>query len=722
VRQRSTSRGVLEQSGAADEGAERLARLVAKAPDDEDLVRQLLILARAAERHDLALPALQETALEARRPEDVVRAELDLAEALAATGARDGALAALARAESALGEEENLGARVTLARRRAALGELDAALATLERGAEVSASAQPLLELARLARELGRDPIALDALGRAEERATGSELLELAAERLQREERAEAELVLRTALVDPDVRTQAMHELAGLLLDGNSEEPKNAARRTEARALLREHAVQTRANVRSTSLDRLVRSYDKTSRADALRDELRRAQEDPADPLAHQIAARILASLDRHDEAAAAFASAIEQDEGDVELRVLRARSLVRTRTPTALDEALNELAAATALAPGRRSDLLLERARILAGTRRVVEAKGALLELEAAARRSPELLMRAAAERSRIADHQGAAATLRRARRLAPDDVDILRALARAEVALGNRDEAGQCLLDACAYVEGAAAREQMLREIEVAIGKDTDREIFLNRLVMRVRENRFDREAIEHALWLLPRARRFGDVSALGELLMQRDPNDPRALTARSIGRTATKDVVGALEDVHARIARGETPDEVIASLASTLQFSDDRTLAADFGRLAQNAAALMPLINSPGHDGLCAAFLRGHFSEHGLRDEALVPEVERVQHLLGEDGIALALLLKVEELAGPTVVRTHRIGRLHHRLGQIDSSLERGEQLVALGAPRLLVESYVRNLGLTEQWEARHGKANAATPGGG
>ncbi len=717
----------LQRVGRSDEAVERLVALAARRPNDRALADQVVELARAAGRMERVVPLLEARLqhAEASGPSATARAALDLADALAAAELAAGAHRALDRAEQTAEGADDLGLLLTVAHRRAALGDRARARATLERAAELAPTdTQALLELALHAERDGDPSAQRSALNRAEQRARGEDRIAVADAWRRAGEHDAAEAALVAALADPAARAAAL----AALVDQHTEaaaattSPSEAeAERRRARTLAATWASEARGVARDGALDALLATFAARAERLALAEALAQEASEPGGPYAELRAAlgpvalalleaRVATGLERHSAAAAAFARASAAEPDDLALRRAHIRALGRAGDTTA---ALAAIEALLSRAPEQRSELLLERARLEVEQRQFSAARATLAEVSALARRSAETLREVAGRLHLIGDAAGAVLALQRCLRLEPGDLRTARLLAQFERELGRNADAVRRLMSIWSAKTDAAERVSILRDLEQTLGVGELRDRFLAELVERVQRNVYDRAALELALALLPRARRFDAIETLAERLLERAPEDARGLAARSIARTAQGRQAEALADVGTRLARKEAPLAVFASLGDAQRAGNDEALCSELGALAarhlddDQLAQAAREIDRPGYEGLTVAFLRGALpADQPLGDNCLTL-LDTLHNHLGPPDFALRVLTSLEARDGATVVRAHRIGKLCHALGDRAGCLARGRQLLELGAPRRMVEGFYTSAGLGAEW---------------
>jgi predicted Zn-dependent protease len=717
----------LERTGRGAEAAALLAELAAARPNDQELAERFVSAARAADRLDLALDVLQRRAAATPSGPGAARLQLELAEALTETGALDGARLALQRAASTAQAASDSGSLLTVAHRYAVLGDRTAAYATLESAAALDpTSPTALLELAALAHQID-DPASralhADALERASTRASGNDRVGVAEVWLERGDMARGVALLEAALDDPSTRPFALERLArhyAALADASPDappdavpaagstparDPESAVQLTRARELWMTLACEAHGIARVSALEAYLATYSSEAGRRALLSRVR-AGEIPNEAVTALLAASLSTRLDQHGDAAAEYARVIALEPENLAAREARVRALGRAKD---IAGALQELDELLLRDPRRRTELLLERAKLLIDARRVNDAHDTLAQVAAAARRSPDALREVSALYRATGNLQPAARTLARALRLDPTDTRMARQLAQLEAQLGRRTEACERFAATWAMTDDPGEQAGLLRELEQTLGAGPQRDEYFDTLFQRVRDNRYDRASLELALALLPRARRFSDVGAIAELVLERAPDDPRGLAARSIARAAAADVPGTLADVQQRIARGEGIDEVLMSLLAALRASDDGALAEALGALAIDIDPLATALLTPGYDRLTVRFLRGHVAQKGFEANGVLDRLAQLDGALDPPEFALEVYHALEARDGVTIVRVHRMGKLQYKLGDRDGCLARGKQLIELGAPGRMVESYFTSSDLRAEYEA-------------
>jgi tetratricopeptide (TPR) repeat protein len=717
----------LERTGHGAEAAALLAELAATRPNDQELAERFVSAARAADRLDLALDVLQRRAAATPTGPGAARLQLELAEALTETGALDGARLALQRAASTAQAASDSGSLLTVAHRYAVLGDRAAAYATLESAAALDpTSPTALLELAALAHQIDDQAsraLHADALERASTRASGSDRVGVAEVWLERGDMARGVALLEAALDDPSTRPFALERLArhyAALADASPDappdavpaagstparDPESAVQLTRARELWMTLACEAHGIARVSALEAYLATYSSEAGRRALLSRVR-AGEIPNEAVTALLAASLSTRLDQHADAAAEYARVIALEPENLAAREARVRALGRAKD---IAGALQELDELLLRDPRRRTELLLERAKLLIDARRVNDAHDALAQVAAAARRSPDALREVSALYRATGNLQPAARTLARALRLDPTDTRMARQLAQLEAQLGRRTEACERFATTWAMTDDPGEQAGLLRELEQTLGTGPQRDEYFDTLVQRVRDNRYDRASLELALALLPRARRFSDVGAIAELVLLRAPDDPRGLAARSIARAAAADVPGTLADVQQRVARGEGIDEVLMSLLAALRASDDGALAEALGALAVDIDPLATALLTPGYDRLTVRFLRGHVAQKGFEANGVLDRLAQLDGALDPPEFALEVYHALEARDGVTIVRVHRMGKLQYKLGDRDGCLARGKQLIELGAPGRMVESYFTSSDLRAEYEA-------------
>ncbi|MEZ6016730.1 MAG: hypothetical protein R3F49_16550 [Planctomycetota bacterium] len=685
----------LERSGRGVEATQLLAQLAGDAPRDRELAERLIAAARASERLDLALDALQRRADERQSGPDAIRAQLDLAEALTVAGAADGARLALSRAEASAVANEDTGALMTIAQRRAAANDLAGARATLESAATVApTSIAALLELATLAEQQGDRAAYSAALDRAAARADGPALIDLAQRWLSSDDPGRAEGLLQRALELPSARRPALELLA-----------QRAGERAEverARALWWTLARESSGQVRARALDAVARSLDPS----LLQAWLAEGTSSDEPLLRALVEGRVLTTADEHGRAAAALAQAASLDPRDLTLQADHARALTNAGR---LSEALEVYAMLARAQPRQRAEHLLSCAKLQSELRRRDDAAATLRRTAALARNAPDVLRQVAARYQAIGDEREACNVLARVLRLDAGDTRTVRTLARLEVRLGRREPACARLAEAWERATDTQERAALLVELVHALGSGPERDTFLNTLVMRVREDRFDPAAVGLALELLPRTKRFHDLAALSAILLARDPDDPRGAAARLVSAVATGDRAYALSGIDARIARGDAPDDVIAGLLDALRAAQDLDLARELGARADDAAALARALRASPADVLHLQFLRGYVDAHGLEEDSVLTALGDSESALEPPEFALRVLLALEARDGTTIVRNHRVGKLYWTLGDRANCLARGARLFELDAPLRMIEGYFKSSQLEDEFEA-------------
>jgi len=709
-----------ERTNRGAEAAVLLAELASARPNDQELAERFVSAARAAGRFDLALELLQRRATATSAGPGAARLQLELAEALTATGADDGARLALQRAASAAQAASDTGVLLTVAHRYAVLGDRPAAYTTLEAAATLDpTSPTALLELAALAHQVDDRALHDAALERAAARAVGSDRVDVAEVWLERGDTARGVALLEASLVDAAARPAALQRLAqhwaslaNVPRDAPAgtnappvDSPERAAHLARARELWTTFACESRGIARDSALTAYLSTFPTEAERRALLTAVS-AGAIPNEAVSALLAASLSTRLDGHADAAQAFARVIALEPENLAAREARVRALGRAKDTAGALQALDELLRRD---PRRRTELLLERAKLLIDARRVNDSHDALARAAAAARHSPDALREVAALYRATGNLQPAARALARALRLDPTDARMARQLAQLEAQLGRRAEACERFAAAWALTDDPGEQTGILRDLEQALGTGPERDKYLDTLVQRVRANRYDRGSLELALALLPRTRRFREIGEIAELVLQRAPDDPRGLEARSIARAAAADVPGTLADIDLRVARGEGIDTVLTRLLAPLRASDDGALAEALGALAVDIDALVAALLAPGYDRLTVRFLRGHVARNGFSAQGLLDRLAQLDSALDPPEFALEVHRALEERDGATIVRVHRIGKLQHKLGERDGCLARGKQLLELGASGRMVESYFTSSGLRAEWDA-------------
>jgi len=283
-------------------------------------------------------------------------------------------------------------------------------------------------------------------------------------------------------------------------------------------------------------------------------------------------------------------------------------------------------------------------------------------------------LLLNVATRRVALGDLDGAEATLARAVRLAPADTAPWYDL--AQLAATRGDDAAH---DAALARVGELARGQ--EQIGLA-----------QRWLARGREA--EAEAVLRAALSEPEAR-IAALAALADHLLQRaaDPAHSQPADAgAAIVPAAPNAPSAALE------AGVESPDAAARRSRDLAEARDHlRSLCAESRGVARADAI----------ETLARTYETKDERERAiLLDEALA-ELQRVERELAQPEFKLDVMQRVEARHGASIVLTHKIGRIHARLGQRAEAVARGKQLHALGAPELMIETYFTDCECKEEY---------------
>jgi len=696
--------GALVAAGELDEAAEVLSSAVADYPQDLELARRRIDLARLAE-DDTALVAELQRAVDLGRGDRELRFEL--AQAFLRQGRESQARLQWARLREAAPADAELCARI--GRAWAAAGHEEEARSALEQAARLDpTSISRHLELAQHHLGQGRADEALEVLQAADATAVSTVGdLELLADfhegRLDRERAADA-LERAVTLEDPArIDGRRLMRLGRL-----SRKIGRTARAAEVFRTLID--LERDTTLRGDAVKEYVSLVPRgEARVRVLREEEAAIAEGADFPAPYLIVSELRQRAGDRTGAQGVLAEWLLRRPDDLDARLDLARSL---EVDDQLDLALEQVLELLERFPRRRRATLLRCVRLYEELGRVEDALSALGEVARGAADNPAALRDAAAGYRRLGRREEAVEQLERALRIDADHLASRRELAALRWELGDLSGARADLERAYA-VATFELRPELAQELHEILGNAQNLRAACDTLEARAAANPYDTTSATLAaeLHLLEGNPR----KALTALAPREAANslDPYLLTLRARVHHRARDFQSAVADLEVLLRlEGADHAAVLKTLVGVLLDADRRARALEVARQMDDpreAAKLLARrgLKLEGAELLTEALDLQTVGVEGWRELGL---------LLDQAGFVTraAAALETYLQAVPndlTVLR--RLGDLRFELEDIAGVLEVGHRLVMEDSGGQGLESWFKTKGLLQDYMRMRGE---------
>lgn len=582
-----------------------------------------------------------------------------------------------------------------LARTWMEIGDGAAGLDVLDQAIAAGAGSGLVLERAQLAAEQGDVEGALAGLAAAQPSGR-DDLMAFAGLHAELGDAAGARRCLEQAIEEDPEDTDPYAALADLLV----EEGDIDGARTAVRAAVNV-APQRELDALLNRLARLLRAdEDRAGWCDRERALLEAAPEDPLPLL-------VLATLQKRGSAGLAlesYASYVEAVPNDQD--ALRAWARLLT-TEQQHQKALEVLGRLEAYGPAARQAALFDSLDILKTMRSRQRMRATLETLVRLTWTQPEALRRCAKWQIDLDDPEAAIEIWDRVLQLEPEDSVTARKAAALLLELDRDVQARVQLIRAWRFAD-PKAKPKIAEELSAAWGKDAETEV--RAMAGRALANPYDRGLALLASQLALRSELPDVAGELSDVHLARRPRDGEFLGVRARVQLVSGDVDGAMATAHLLVEYGAPRDDLVLDLVPHAMKAGNLDGVRGLGPLAENPVEIAEKLEKQGFPLRSVGILRGATEAGRPLDEGAARLLAKLHRYVEPPELAMRAFEAVEELDGPSVVTTHRLGLLYARAGDAARALVCALRLESLGAAEPMVESFVRSAKLEEAWEAR------------
>lgn len=370
------------------------------------------------------------------------------------------------------------------------------------------------------------------------------------------------------------------------------------------------------------------------------------------------------------------------------------------------VDGALAELETLEHLEPARGAEHGLAQVALLVGHQRHADAGARLDRVRGRFPRDAGTWIEIARWSARLGDRPGAIGALRRAVALEPERGEAHLELARRLAQAGDGPAAAESALEAWRTSRaGGGGRERAAALLHQLLANPREVGAELRRLRAAVRRNPYDVDTprLVAELSLLE-----GDVTgALRTLdeLLRRLGDEPDLLRSRARALARGGRHSACLRDLGRLAALGETVDDLALGLVSNALGQGDVRRALEAARLCTDAVEAARRFAARGEQGAALRVLEARARERGAAPgkatgEATGEELTYAAELHRVSGAprrALRVLEQLQAREGVSWQVAAERGKLSRILGDWRSVHERGAELLLLGAPDRVLESW-------------------------
>ncbi len=582
-----------------------------------------------------------------------------------------------------------------LARAWLDLGDGAASLSVLDEAIAAGAGSGLVLERAQMAANQGDLEGALAGLEAAQ--PSGREdLMAFAAVHVELGDPAGAKRCLEQAIEEEPGETEAHVALAGLLVEeGDIDGARSAIRAAANVAPLRE------VDVLLNRLARLLRAdQDRAAWCEQERALLAAKPEDPLPLL-------VLATLQKRgkpEQALAAYASYVEAVPGDQDALRAWARLLAAEEQH---GKALGVLERLEAYGQAARQSALFDSLNILKAMRSRERMRTTLEDLVRLTWTQPEALRGCGRWYVDLDDPEGAIEVWDRVLQLEPEDSTTARKAAALLLELDRDGQARVQLIRAWRFAD-PEAKPKIAEELSAAWGPDAEGEV--RTMAERALANPYDRGLALLASQLALRSELTAVAGELSDVHLARRPRDGEFLGVRARVQLVSGDVDGAMATAHLLVEYGAPRDDLVLDLVAPAMKAGNLEGVRGLGPLAENPVEIADKLEKQGFPLRSVGILRGATEAGRPLDEGAARLLAKLHRYIELPELAMRAFEAVEELDGPSVVTTHRLGLLYARAGDAARALVCAVRLESLGAAAPMVESFVRSAKIEGAWEAR------------